>query len=282
MDDFCIHVDRLLRWLNTVETVPLTFAEPGFRQDLVTAPQPLIEMYLVTEGAMQLSVRERTAVLKRGELALANAHFGNVGRETGGPFRYGCISLDVTDAPRGPTARDGTAWTEGPFLVGRRAPDFERLAALYEEVSRLYHGPEHPHRHFLLKAALLQLLACAGDTGAGAQRTAGLQNSHVRRAIELMQEKRADPKLDLDRVARHARVSPSHLVRLFQSHLGTSPMRYLTQMRVRHAQGLLSRSQLTIKEIAYLVGFSDQLYFSRVFRQEFGMAPRDFRRVTPA
>ncbi len=50
-------------------------------------------------------------------------------------------------------------------------------------------------------------------------------------------------------------------------------------MRIRNAQSLLLRSTLSIKEISYMVGFRDQLYFSRVFRQETGMSPRAFRRA---
>lgn len=277
MEDFCAEIRRLAEWTSACAAPPVAFAEPGFRSDLDTVPQPFVELYLVTEGGLRLEVgdpaRELSAhPLRVGDLALANAHFGNHGRPAGGPFRYGCISLDVSSDP----ALAG-AWAARPRLLVRRAPDADRLLNLYIELARLYHGPEHPYRTLLLKASLLQVLACAGDPGAGAQRSAGLQNPHVRRAIEFMQERRADPKLDLARIARHAQVSPSHLVRLFQSHLGTSPMRHLTRLRVRHAQGLLLRSPLSIKEIAYLVGFSDQLYFSRVFRAATGQPPRAFR-----
>jgi len=277
MEDFCGDMRRLVDWLNTSESAPIVFAEPGFRQDLFTVPQPFIELYLATEGGLHLQVGPEgttgvSADLRQGEMAIANAHFGNRGGEIAGAYRYGCISLALPREPQFAT------WTQRPYLTVRRVPDLERIRNLYVDVAQLYHGPNHPYREILLKSTLLMLCAHAGDPGAGQSLSSGLQNVHVRRAVEIMQEKRSDPKLTLTKIARHAQVSPSHLVRLFQSNLDTSPMRYLTQVRIRHAQGLLLRSQLTIKEIAHLAGFSDQLYFSRVFRSETGSAPRDFRR----
>lgn len=271
MDDFLAQIRLLVEWLNLVERVPITFADPGFRQDLVTVPQPFIELYVVTDGQLRLTVQDRSQVLRPGDLALANAHFGNHGGEVAGPFRYGCISVEVPDEPR------FAVWSRAPLLLTRRAPDALRVQNLYKEVAHLYHGPQHAYRDVLLKATLLQLLASAADDGV---RSGGnTQNPHVRRAIEFMSIRRGDADLSLPQIARRVGVSPSHLVRVFQANLACSPMRYLAEMRVRHAQGLLLRSTLSIKEIAYTVGFHDQLYFSRVFRQETGMSPRAFRRA---
>jgi AraC-like DNA-binding protein len=270
MDDFCILVTKLLGWVNVAPAAPVVFVEPGFRQDLLTPAQPLVELYMVTEGAMELEVHGERCAVAAGELALANAHFGNRGRETQGPFRYGCISLSVLDAP------DAKFWSQGPRVCKHRSADIESLRAMFLELSRLFHGPDQPFRDILVKAQLLSLLVRAATPVAKAG-TMEPVPPQVRRAIELMTEHRSDPKLNLARLARHARVSSSHLVRLFQNSVGVSPMRHLTELRVRHAQHLLERSPLTIKEVAVLVGFADQLYFSRVFRQETGLAPTSFR-----
>ncbi len=271
MDDFRILIERLVGWINTLPRAAVVFVEPGFRQDLLTTPQPLVELYLVTEGAMELDVHGEKALVRAGELALANAHFGNRGREVESPFRYGCISISVADSEA------ALAWAHKPLLHTQRAADMESLRTGFQELSRLFHGPDQPFRDVLLKAHLLQLLVhTLGPTTPGIGALEPLP-AGVRRAIELMNERRSDTKLNLARIARHARVSSSHLVRLFQNSLGVSPMRHLTELRIRHAQHLLERSPLTIKEVAFLVGFSDQLYFSRVFRQETGQAPTAYR-----
>jgi two-component system response regulator YesN len=66
-------------------------------------------------------------------------------------------------------------------------------------------------------------------------------------------------------------------VRVFRTSLGTTPGRYLTDMRIRDAQSLLAHSSFSIKEISAMLGFEDQLYFSRVFRQKVGLSPKAFR-----
>lgn len=270
MDDFCIQIARLAAWLNPLPKAPLTFAEPGFRQDLETVPQPFVELYLCTEGSLRLDVKQKSEVLGRGDLALANAHFGNVGRQVEGTFRYACVSLEVPDGAA------FAAWSRAPLLLVRRAPDLARVESLFKEIAHVHHGPDHPYRDILVKAALLQLLAAAGDTGVRA--SGSTYNPHVRKAVDIMAERRGDPALALPYLARRTGVSPSHLVRVFKAHLRTSPMRYLTDMRVRQARDLLARSSLSIKEIAFMLGFRDQLYFSRVFRRRLGLSPRAFRR----
>ena len=55
-------------------------------------------------------------------------------------------------------------------------------------------------------------------------------------------------------------------------------MRYLRDLRIGQARHLLeSRPELEVKEIGEIVGYSDQSYFSRVFKQAVGVSPLDYR-----
>ena len=67
--------------------------------------------------------------------------------------------------------------------------------------------------------------------------------------------------------------------KLFSASVGMSPTRYLNSMRIDYAKRLLhlrSRSHLTVQEIAWMSGFRDHLYFSRVFRKSTGMSPKEW------
>lgn len=55
-------------------------------------------------------------------------------------------------------------------------------------------------------------------------------------------------------------------------------MRYLNRERLHKAQFLLVHSPMILKEVAAVCGFSSAHYFSRVFRAQFGCAPRQWRR----
>lgn len=63
----------------------------------------------------------------------------------------------------------------------------------------------------------------------------------------------------------------------FKRYTGFSPKQYQIQLRIQKAKTMLSTTELSIKEIAYQLGFECNNYFSRVFKQETGISPTDFR-----
>lgn len=85
--------------------------------------------------------------------------------------------------------------------------------------------------------------------------------------------------VDFDVLARKHGLSPSTFRRRWQEAVGKPPARYLQELRMREACRLLVETNRPIHEVARAVGFEDELYFSRRFRQELRMAPRDYRKV---
>jgi len=80
-----------------------------------------------------------------------------------------------------------------------------------------------------------------------------------------------------DQAARAAHLSPSYFSRLFKKQLGQSFSHVLNQKRVERAADLLARSDQDLKLIALESGFSDQSYFTKVFRRHTGQTPRAYR-----
>jgi AraC-like DNA-binding protein len=54
---------------------------------------------------------------------------------------------------------------------------------------------------------------------------------------------------------------------------GMPPMKYKTQLRLEKARDLLSSKEYSVKEVSYIVGYSDVSYFSRIFKKEYGYPP---------
>ncbi|MFI7061269.1 AraC family transcriptional regulator [Kribbella sp. NPDC050124] len=81
----------------------------------------------------------------------------------------------------------------------------------------------------------------------------------------------------LAELAAAAGTSRAHLARLFGKQFGTGMITALELVRLARAESLLSRSNLTITQIAHACGFSDPLHFSRRFRATYGTPPRTFR-----
>lgn len=76
-----------------------------------------------------------------------------------------------------------------------------------------------------------------------------------------------------------ARVSPSHLRRLFGKHLRTSPHQWLLRERLTHAQALIADSNIPLAEIAEICGFCDVYHFGREFKRSIGAPPATWRRT---
>ncbi len=78
-------------------------------------------------------------------------------------------------------------------------------------------------------------------------------------------------------MAKHVNFTRNHLYLLFKNEYGISPQEYLLNLRIEKAKELLlNEKQLLISEIALAVGYSDALYFSRLFRKKVGISPKEF------
>jgi AraC-like DNA-binding protein len=82
----------------------------------------------------------------------------------------------------------------------------------------------------------------------------------------------------LSELADEVGLSRSRLAELFNLEVGYSIHKFLTKIRVRHAENLLSHSDLQIGDIASECGFATIQHFSRVFKEVAGQAPINFRR----
>jgi AraC family transcriptional regulator len=98
-----------------------------------------------------------------------------------------------------------------------------------------------------------------------------------RKVRDLLHDKFA-ARLSLDEIAGAAGVHPAHLARVFRQIHGCSLGDYLRRLRAESACRLLTTSDAPLVEIALAAGFSDQSHFSKVFRSQTGMSPKQFRK----
>lgn len=85
-------------------------------------------------------------------------------------------------------------------------------------------------------------------------------------------------ELRIEDIARYICLSPSRMAHLFREQVGINILRWREDQRIIRAKLLLQTTQETIASIGRIVGYDDQLYFSRVFRKRVGVSPSDFRR----
>lgn len=84
--------------------------------------------------------------------------------------------------------------------------------------------------------------------------------------------------LTVEWLAAVAGLSPKYLIRLFKKITGGTIIEYITDTRMKNACVLLESTDKTVGEIAESIGYGDALYFSRVFRLRYGLAPSIWRK----
>lgn len=93
-----------------------------------------------------------------------------------------------------------------------------------------------------------------------------------------IQENYHNDQLSLHDISTQIGVSSSHLSKVFSQETGQTMTEYLTATRIGKAKELLKTTRCKTFEIAYQVGYSDQHYFSNLFKKVTGMTPMEYRK----
>ncbi|OMC75223.1 Fe3+-hydroxamate ABC transporter substrate-binding protein [Paenibacillus odorifer] len=97
----------------------------------------------------------------------------------------------------------------------------------------------------------------------------------VEKTITFIQEHYTE-SITVKQLAELAGISIWQYTPIFQQLTGKKPLEYLTDLRINHSKRFLQESTEPLREIARLVGFSDEYYFSRRFRQKTGVTPGQY------
>ena len=102
------------------------------------------------------------------------------------------------------------------------------------------------------------------------------RNTHVRMAVDYLQ-KNYMLQISIQEITNYVGVDRTQLFRLFYHEFDMGPKAYLMQIRMDQARELLVNSNLTIKCIAFSVGYPDPYQFSKIFKRKYGVSPKSFR-----
>lgn len=100
------------------------------------------------------------------------------------------------------------------------------------------------------------------------------QNDVLKRAISFIRFN-YHKDISINDVAIQADISERYLRSLFSQYLNISPLNYLNQIRINKSIELLRNTELSVKEICFQCGFQSPQYFSRIFKQQTGISPRE-------
>ncbi len=104
----------------------------------------------------------------------------------------------------------------------------------------------------------------------------GHSRSSAYAALKLINDGFRDD-ITLVSVAERLSVSPQHLSALFKESFGVNFSKYLSDLRLRYAKGLIESTDESVTDICFESGYSNFSHFSRSFKRAFGASPREYR-----
>lgn len=107
------------------------------------------------------------------------------------------------------------------------------------------------------------------------------EHTPIQKAIHYIDE-HLDKQLSLKEVAQHVHLNPSYFSVLFKDQTNLTFSEYVTRSRLQKAKNLLLTSQLSISEIAEIVGYTTAKYFIKLFKSYEAMTPSQFRKQSKA
>ena len=158
--------------------------------------------------------------------------------------------------------------------ISSDSPTVENVSGLPDHLMSCVSSVTGSNAPFLAESALYYAFAKISDKrsaieGHGAK-------GRIEEVMEYLNRNFPDPGLSLSEISKICFYSEKHLSKLIKKHTGTTFSEYITSLRINKAVALMHSGNTNISYIATVSGFSDPLYFSRVFKKYSGKSPRRY------
>jgi signal transduction histidine kinase/DNA-binding response OmpR family regulator len=109
---------------------------------------------------------------------------------------------------------------------------------------------------------------------------ASAEDKFLQKALSVMEAHISNADFDVDAFSREIGMSRAQLNRKLTALIDQSPNEFIRSMRLKRAAQLLGQNQSNVGEVAFMVGFSNPNYFTKCFRDYYGVAPSDYTAST--
>lgn len=113
-------------------------------------------------------------------------------------------------------------------------------------------------------------------TNESADLSVGEKFLHIKKYID---ENFSDPDLTIEKLSRFFSYNKKYLSATFKHHFKIGISDYISIIRINHACNLMDKNYKSVSDIAFLCGFYDASYFSKVFKKRMKQSPREYIRV---
>lgn len=257
---------------DNVKLLNVTSCKYGNDWNSVPHAHNYMELFYITGGKGQFLIRDQVYPVETHDLIMINPNVLHT--ETGvnaKPLEYIVLGIRGVEL-----ASKGTF--NGQFLILNCFENKEMTVCIHNilrEMERKNPGYEEVCQAYveILIIRLMRNIAIFAG-GSPKEISENPQCATVKRYMDLHFKE----SLTLEQLAAEAHVNKYYLAHAFKREYGVSPINYLISLRVEESKYLLSETDLTMSQIAQILGFSSPSYFSQVFRKTQGISPMDYRR----
>ncbi len=239
------------------------------------------ELAYCLEGSLDIILDKQTVSVKEGDLLIIPPMTAHCVNEEKGHRRFLCVILGVSFFKGYYSSISDFAFPSNVISLDPALPDRLRIRRVLEDTVKLCSSADRTAE--LMKAGnLYHLMAMLiqhfsrSTSDLGTARKDMTKVANVERALELIYSSYMEP-LTVEQASEASGYSKSNFCKIFKQVTGSSFHKLLNAHRVSNACNLLSDTELRISEIAREVGFGETKTLCRVFREEMGMSPLEYR-----
>jgi len=98
----------------------------------------------------------------------------------------------------------------------------------------------------------------------------------IEKAVKVVEAHVSSPDFSIEDLGMELGISRSYVFKKILALTGKTPLEFIRTIRLQHAVQLLEKSQLSVREVAYKVGFNNPKYFTKYFKEQYNILPSDY------
>lgn len=226
----------------------------------VTFNYPEHSLYIITEGRGVFRVGAEVYSIRSGDICFS---FKNIpySIQNDGDLKFYSIRFSGERADR----------LLSRFSITPKTAVFSKMESVLPLIQNSLIRADGGNIDLVSESMLLYVLSRLDES-------ASPTNDIAVQTMKYLEESFTDHNLSLKTVAAYLGYNEKYISRQFKAQYRIGVCEYLKQLRIKNAVMLLEGGVTSVKNIATLSGFSDPLYFSKVFTQTVGVSPKNYKK----
>ena len=151
------------------------------------------------------------------------------------------------------------------------AKDVEKIKGLFFDIIDVWNKKETGYK-YRCAALLYEIFAeCYAQNY-----KREVEKSKIKASVDYIHQSYKKSDLSIKTVAEKSFMSEVYFRKLFKKEFGISPQKYIIDLRIQNAAGLISTGYYSLKEVACMSGYTDYKYFSVEFKRNMGVSPSEY------